>query len=89
LQKRLENKNNLKKGDTLIYYKCDKQEVAKDHQGNYQTKKVSETDDPTDISYAKYKKMLINSVKDVIEILGYNIEQVLFPKKRLACNYLS
>ena len=31
LQKRLGIKNNLKKGDTLVYYKCDKQEVVKDH----------------------------------------------------------
>ena len=27
-----------------------------------------------DISYIKYKEMLIKSVKDIIEILGYNIE---------------
>src|SRR6478672_7666311 len=88
-QKRLGSRNNLKKGDTLVYYKCDKQEIVKDHQGNYQTKNVSESNDPTDISYAKYKEMLINCVKDVIEILGYEIEQDLMPKKRLADHYLS
>ena len=79
----------MKKGDTLIYYKCDKQEVAKDHQGNYQTKRASESDNPADISYAKYKDMFVNCVKDVIEILGFDIEQDLFPKKRLADQYLS
>ena len=89
LQKRLGIKNNLKKGDTLVYYKCDKQEVIKDHLGNCQTKNISESDNPEDISYAKYKEMLINSVKDVIEILGYDIEQDLVPKKRLADHYLS
>ncbi len=89
LQKRLGTKNNLKKSDSLLYYKCDKQEVAKDHQGNYQTRRVGESDDPTNISYSKYKAMLINSVQDIIEILGYDIEQDLFPKKRLADNYLA
>ena len=85
----LGTKNNLKKGDTLVYYKCDKQEVVKDNLGNYQTKRVSESDNPADISYAKYKEMLVNCVKDVIEILGYDIEQDFFPKKRLADHYLS
>jgi DNA polymerase elongation subunit (family B) len=89
LQKRIGIKNNLKKGDTLVYYKCDKQEVVKDNQGNYQTKRVSESDNPVDISYAKHKEMLVNSVKDVLEILGYDIEQDLFPKKRLVDHYLS
>ena len=89
LQKRLGLRNNLKKGDNLVYYKCDKQDVAKDHQGNYQTKRVNESDNPADISYAKYKEMLINCVKDIIEILGYDSEQDLFPKKKLADNYLS
>jgi DNA polymerase elongation subunit (family B) len=89
LQKRLGTKNNLEKGDTLVYYKCDKQEVVKERQDNNQTKKVGESDDPAYISYSKYKEMLINSVKDVIEILGYGVEQDLMPKKRLANHYLS
>jgi hypothetical protein len=89
LQKRLGTKNNLKKGDTVVYYKGDKQEIVKDHQGNHQIKRVSESDDPADISYSKYKEMFINCVKDVIEILGYEIEQDLMPKKRLADHYLS
>jgi hypothetical protein len=38
--------------------------------------------------YAKYEEILINSVKDVIKILGINIED-LMPKKRLADHYLS
>ena len=82
-------KNKLKKGDTLVYYKCYKQEVIKNLQGNCQIEDASESDDPRDISYAKYKEILINSVKDVIEILGYDIGQDLFPKKRLADHYLS
>ena len=88
-QKRLGTKNNLKKGDTLVYYKCDKREIIKDHQGNFQTKRVSESDNPEDIGYAKYKEMLINSVNDVVEILGYDIEQDLVPKKRFVSHYLS
>jgi len=89
LQKRLGNKNSLKKGDTLVYYKCDKQEVVKYRQGNYQINRVSESDNSADVSYAKYKEMLINCVKDVLEILGYDIEQDLFPKKKLTDHYLS
>ena len=88
-QKRLGTKNNLKKGDTIVYYKCDKQKVIKDNLGNCQTKNISESDNSEDISYAKYKEMLINSIKDVIEILGYDIEQDLIPKKRFVSHYLS
>lgn len=89
LQKRLGTKNKLNKGDALIYYKCDKQGLVKDRQGNYQIRKISESDNPEDISYAKYKEMLINCVKDVLEILGHDVEQDLFHKKRLADHYLS
>ena len=66
-----------------------KKEVIKDNLGNCQTKNISESDNPEDISYAKYKEMLINSVNDVIEILGYDIEQDLVPKKRFVSHYLS
>ena len=45
---------------------------------------VSESDNPNDISYAKYKEMLVNSVKDILEILGYDIEKdLLKPKRKL------
>jgi hypothetical protein len=83
LQKRLGVKLGLKKGDTLVYYKCDKQIVARDQSGKQLTKTVGESDDPNDISYAKYKEMLINSVKDVIEILGYSVEKDLLATRRL------
>jgi hypothetical protein len=42
---------------------------------------MSENQD--DISYAEYKKMLMNSVKDVLEILGYDAEKELLSKKQL------
>jgi DNA polymerase elongation subunit (family B) len=83
LQKRLGSKNNLMKCDTLVYYKCYKQEVIKDNLGNYKIIRINESDNPADISYARYKEMFISSVKDVIEILGYDIEQDLFPKKEI------
>jgi hypothetical protein len=35
----------------------------------------SESDYSNDISYAKYKEMLINAIKDILEILGYDIEK--------------
>jgi hypothetical protein len=89
LQKRLGTKNNLKKGYILVYYKCNKQAVVNNNLGKCQIKNVSESDNPADISYAKYKEMLVNSVKDVIEILGHDVEQDLMLKKRLADHYLS
>lgn len=81
-QKRLGIKLSLKKGDTFTYYKCDKQELAYDSFGKEKTRTVSESDSPADISFAKYKEMLLNSVKDVIEILGYSIEKDLLSKKK-------
>ena len=81
-QKRLGIKLRLKKGDTLTYYKCDKQELIIASLGKEKTRAVSESDNPYDISYAKYKEMLLNSVKDVIEILGYSVENDLFSKKK-------
>ena len=87
LQKRLGLEMGLQKGDTLVYYKCDKQEITVDPCGKQRTKIVSESDDPADISYAKYKELLLNSVKNIIEILGYSIEQDLLSKKKLAGHY--
>ena len=81
-QKRLGIKLRLKKGDTLTYYKCDKQESFIDTLGKEKARTVSESDNPDDISYSKYKEMLLNSVKDVVEILGYNVEMDLLPKKK-------
>jgi len=44
----------------------------------------SESDSPNDISYAKYIEMLLTAVKDILEILGYNIEKdLLIPKNKL------
>ncbi len=83
-QKRLGTKLGLKKGDTLTYYKCDKQELTHDTRGKEKTRTVSESDDPDDISYAKYKEMLLNSVNDVIEILGYSVEKDLLSKKKFS-----
>ena len=44
---------------------------------------VNESNNQDDISYAEYKKMLMNSVKDVLEILGYDAEKELLGKKQL------
>ncbi len=64
-QNRLGSKLGLHKGDTLVYYKCDNGEMAYD------------SENPPDISYTAYKNMLINSVKDVLQILGYDVEERL------------
>jgi len=83
VQKRLGTQLKLKKGDTLVYYKCDKRITYIDQSGQERTKTVGESIDPNDISYAKYKEMLINTVKDVIEILGYSVEKDLLAKRKL------
>jgi DNA polymerase elongation subunit (family B) len=83
VQKRLGIKNNLRKGDVLVYYKCNKQEKMTVIEGKQKVRSISESDDPNDISYAKYKEMLINIIKDVVEILGYSVEKDLLTKRRL------
>jgi DNA polymerase I len=83
LQKRLGTQLKLKKGDTLFYYKCDKQATYIDQSGQNRTRKIGESVDPNDISYAKYKEMLLNAVKDVIQILGYSVEKDLLAKRKL------
>jgi DNA polymerase elongation subunit (family B) len=84
LQKRLGTELRLKKGDTLVYYKCDQQLVVYDHSGKQRTRIIGESVDPNDVSYAKYKERLIKSVKDVIEILGYSVEKDLLAKRKLS-----
>jgi len=85
LQKRLGSKLRLKKGDTLVYYKCNKQVIVcgGGQPGKNLSRTGSESDDPNDTSYAKYKEMLISTVKDVIEILGYSVQKDLLAKKKL------
>jgi hypothetical protein len=84
LQKRLGTKLRLSKGDILTYYKSDKQVTIDDVSGKTRTRTVGESDDPADISYAKYKTMLINAVKDVIKILGYDPDTDLSSKRKLS-----
>ena len=68
----------------LPYYKCDKQELVHDTaRGTDILRTVHESDNSADISYAEYKKMLIKSVKDILEILDYDVEQELLSKKLL------
>lgn len=83
LQKRLGTQLKLKKCDTLVYYKCNKQIRVCDQLRKQRTRTIGESVDPNDISYAQYKEMLINAVKDVIEILGYSIENDLLVNNKL------
>jgi hypothetical protein len=73
----------LHKGDTLIYYKSNIEKPVYDPKTKQQILQVvSESDSPNDISYAKYKEMFVNAIKDILEILGYDIEKdLLAPKK--------
>jgi DNA polymerase family B/Primase X len=64
-QSRLGSKLGLRKGDTLVYYKCNTGEITYD------------SENPQEISYTEYKKMLINSIRDVLQILGYDIDNDL------------
>lgn len=36
---------------------------------------VPESDDPPDIRYVEYKKILMHSVEDILEILRYDFEK--------------
>ena len=83
-QSRLGTKLGLRKGDTLVYYKCDTQEPVYDVKSKQdKMRTVHESENQGDISYAEYKKMLMNSVKDVLEILGYDTAKELLGKKQL------
>jgi hypothetical protein len=88
-QSRLGTKLGLRKDDTLVYYKCDTQQPVYDVKSKeHKLRTVHESENQDDISYAEYKKMLMNSVKDVLEILGYNADKELLGKKQLiSSNY--
>jgi hypothetical protein len=83
-QSRLGTKLGLRKGDTLVYYKCDTQQPVYDVKSKQNIlRTVHESGTQDDISYAEYKKMLMNSVEDILEILGYDAEKELLGKKEL------
>jgi hypothetical protein len=74
----------LRKGDILTYYKSYVEEpIHEANCGLRTTRVVSESDNPSDISYAKYREMLLSSVKDILEILGYDVEKELLNSNKL------
>jgi DNA polymerase elongation subunit (family B) len=75
----------LHKGDTLVYYKSNLEKTVYDPKTKQQILQVvSESENPDNISYARYKEMLVNAIKGILEILGYDIEKdLLAPKKKL------
>ena len=80
----LGSKLGLHKGDTLVYYKCDKQEIVHDPVRNKDiSRRVHDSDNAADISYAEYTDILAKSIKDVLDILGYNVEKELLNKRQL------
>jgi DNA polymerase family B len=82
-QRRLGLKRKLRKGDTLIYYKTEIVDSFCDPGTRQMTQlKILESDNPNDICYSRYKDLLLNSVKDILEILGYDIDKDLFCVKR-------
>ncbi len=84
-QNRLGTKLGLRNGDTFVYYKCDLQQSVYDVKSKQDAlKTVHESENQVDISYVEYKKMLMNSVKDVLEILGYDAEKEMLTKGQLA-----
>jgi DNA polymerase I len=83
-QRILGTKLGLHKNDTLVYHKCDKQEIIHDPVTNKDVlRMIHESENAMDISYAEYKDMLVKSVKDVLDILGYDIEIELLNKQKL------
>lgn len=82
-QRRLGLEHRLRKGDTLIYYKTEIEGSVYDPDTRQTIQlKILESDNPNDICYSRYKDLLLNSVKDVLEILGYDIEREVFCEKR-------
>ena len=78
VQKRLGLELSLHRGDTLVYYRCNLKKQLYDAKSKMLvTKTIHESCHPKDISYEKYEEMLLRSVKDVIDILGYNFEDIL------------
>jgi hypothetical protein len=70
-----------------VYYKRDKHELAHDPVRNKDVLRMAyESDNAADISYAEYKDMPVKSVKDVLDILGYDIEKELRNKRQLIHN---
>jgi DNA polymerase I len=84
-QSQLGAKLGLRKGDTLVYYKSHIKQSVYDTKTKQQLLQViSESDNSKDISYAKYKEMLVNAIKDILAILDYDIEgDLLLSKKKL------
>jgi hypothetical protein len=66
LSKRIGLQLGLRRGDVASYYLADNEKGY--------------TFDVTECSISQYKKMLSNTVKDIIEILGYNVERDLFDR---------
>ena len=83
MQSRLGTKLGLRNDETLVYYKCDMQQPIYDAKSKqHLLRTIYESESQDDISYAEYKKVLMNSVKDLLEILGYNAEKELLGKKQ-------
>jgi len=82
-QNRLGANLGLHKGDPLFYYKCDMQQPVFDPKKNQQLlRTVRESDSPDDICYTEYEKMFVNTVRDLLEILGYDVEKDLLQKDK-------
>lgn len=83
-QRRLGIKLKLRKGDILTYYKSYAEESIHEINSRLRnTRIVSESDNPNDISYAKYKDMLLSSIKDTLEILGFDAEKELLNSHKI------
>ena len=55
---------------TLVYYKSYHEEPIYESSTGKFTKRIHlESDDPDDISYAKYRELLLNSIRDVVEMM--------------------
>ena len=58
-----------KAGDVIWYFKTN-------DDGSDKKKKAGVSINPQETGVCKYKEMLMSTVKDALEILGYNAEQV-------------
>ena len=75
LQKRVGLELGLRRGEVIHYYLAD---IEKGY-----------SFDVNESSINQYRKMLLSAVKDILEILGYDIERDLFSNSRCTSTSLS
>ena len=72
----------------LTYFKSNVEELVHKTTGetSHYIRVFSDSDNPMDISYTKYKELLLNSIRDILEILRYDVERELLKSRMKLCD---